>query len=488
MCRLALLLLLAPGSVTAADLPAVPAETPADAAARHARVKERRKGVDVICHRGASEHVHENTLEAFRAAFVLGADGNEIDIRATRDGVLVAFHDDMTDRILDVYGDVSDHTWADLQVARFRAPGRFGDQCRTPTLVEVFELHRRHAGLIHLDVKRPGLDTAIADLLTRMDLWDHVAYCSTDTAGAVLRDPRYVPRRYKGGLYLDRGEVFPDAIAAVLKRPGDGVIVDDPRGVAVALGRTLGKLPVEPVAPRAVPVRRAAPLPSEAELIAALGDAPDWDRVPTTPWDRVASAVRIRARARAAEQLLEAGASSPTALAALAERVKNRSLHPDWIDHGLDGAMALRTLLLLRAPNAVETARTALWRDDPALDRVADPRWKNPRPWTDFRVKLVAWPALERCPGPATEKLCREYLALDDTAARAIGPEQFEPAARALLAVSPRTETAVELMGHRLQVVRGRAVLNCLAHARERWARAALEKAAPHALAYRVGE
>src|SRR6185295_16062276 len=109
-------------------------------------------------------------LEAFRAAFELGADGNEFDIRKTKDGVLVVFHDDMTDRILDVYGDVSDHTWADLQKAAFRAPGRFDDQCRIPTLVEVFDLHRRHAGLMHLDIKRPGLDAAIADLLTRMDV------------------------------------------------------------------------------------------------------------------------------------------------------------------------------------------------------------------------------------------------------------------------------------------------------------------------------
>jgi hypothetical protein len=255
-----------------------------------------------------------------------------------------------------------------------------------PDAGEVFELHRRHAGLMHLDIKRPGLDAAIADLLTRMDLWDHVAYCSTDTAGAIVRDPRYVPRRYKGGLYLDRGEVFPDAIAAVLKRPGDGVIVDDPRGVALALGRTLGKLPAEPVSPRPVGHRVDVLLTSEEELVATLRDAPDWDWVPATALERAASAVRIRARARAAERLLMVGAKSPEALAALTERVTHRSLHPDWIEHGLDGAMALRTLLLLRAPGAVETARAALWRDDPALDRVADPRWKNPRPWTDFRV------------------------------------------------------------------------------------------------------
>jgi hypothetical protein len=41
-------------------------------------------------------------------------------------------------------------------------------------------------------------------------------------------------------------------------------------------------------------------------------------------------------------------------------------------------------------------------------------------------------------------------------------------------------------MKHRLPVVRGRAILDCLAHAKETWAISALEKAAPHALQYRV--
>jgi hypothetical protein len=154
--------------------------------------------------------------------------------------------------------------------------------------------------------------------------------------------------------------------------------------------------------------------------------------------------------------------------------------------HGFDGAMALRSLILLGAPDAVETARFALWRDDPALEPVVDPRWRNPRSWTDFRVKMVIFPALERLPGEATAKLCRDYLALSDEDARKIGPPLFEEAARALLAVSPRTETALELMKHRLQAVRGRAVLDCLARAKEPWARAALEEGAPEALALRV--
>jgi hypothetical protein len=470
----------------AADGLAIPAETPAAAKRRHSRVAERRKGVDIICHRGASELAHENTLEAFRATFELGGDGNEFDIRKTKDGVLVVFHDDMLDQLLEAYGDVSDYTWKELQRFPFRNPGRFGKDCRIPTLIEVFQLHRQFGGLMHLDIKRMGLDRDIAALLTRMDMWDHVGYCNQETGGVILRDKRLQLRRYKTGLYADHAEVFPAEIAKALKKPGDGFIVDDPRGAAIALGRKLGKLSQDPVAPRRLPRRgKKQEQPDLAKLIAILQKANDWDKVAQTKEEQAVSGARIRARAQAADRLLAAKATSKKAFAALDERARKRSLHKDWMFHGLDGAMALRSLILLRAPDAAGTARFALWRDDPALKPVIDPRWKNPRSWTDFRVKMVIFPALQQCPGPATEKLCRDYLALGDEEARKLGPPQFEKAGRALLAVSPRTETALELMKHRLMEVRGRAILYCLAHAKEKWAKNALEKGAPHALAYR---
>jgi glycerophosphoryl diester phosphodiesterase len=47
----------------------------------------------IIAHRGASGHATENSLEAFRKAAELGADGVELDVHATRDGRLVVFHD-----------------------------------------------------------------------------------------------------------------------------------------------------------------------------------------------------------------------------------------------------------------------------------------------------------------------------------------------------------------------------------------------------------
>ncbi|MFO0967951.1 MAG: glycerophosphodiester phosphodiesterase family protein [Gemmataceae bacterium] len=271
----------------AAEAP-IPKESAEQAGRRHEQVAGRRKGVAIFCHRGASVHAHENTLEAFRATFELGGDGNEFDIRQTKDGVLVVFHDDMLDRLLEAYGDVSDYTWAELRSFRFRSPGPLADECLIPTLVEVFELHRKYGGLMNLDIKRSGYDKAIADLLTRMDLWDHVAYCGKENGPAIVADARFKPRRYKAGLYLDRGEMFPDAIAAALKRVGDDLMVEDPCGAVLALGRKIGKLSKGPVTPQKREPRKGSAL-SEREALAFLSKADDWRVVAETDAAKEAS-------------------------------------------------------------------------------------------------------------------------------------------------------------------------------------------------------
>jgi glycerophosphoryl diester phosphodiesterase len=47
----------------------------------------------VLAHRGACRRAPENTVAAFRIAGELGADGVELDVRRTLDGVLVVSHD-----------------------------------------------------------------------------------------------------------------------------------------------------------------------------------------------------------------------------------------------------------------------------------------------------------------------------------------------------------------------------------------------------------
>jgi hypothetical protein len=96
------------------------------------------------------------------------------------------------------------------------------------------------------------------------------------------------------------------------------------------------------------------------------------------------------------------------------------------------------------------------------------------------------WPALAARPGAGTETLCRDYLELTDEAAGELGPLHFEAAAKTWISVSRKRETALELLNHRRQDVRGRAILECLAHSNQHWAFEALADLAPHALAYRI--
>lgn len=56
----------------------------------------------VIGHRGAPSIKVENSLEGVVEALKLGVDGVEVDVRATKDGSLVAFHDQSLSRILGV--------------------------------------------------------------------------------------------------------------------------------------------------------------------------------------------------------------------------------------------------------------------------------------------------------------------------------------------------------------------------------------------------
>ena len=48
----------------------------------------------VWAHRGASGYAPENTLDAFRKAVEMGADGIELDVQMTKDGELVVIHDE----------------------------------------------------------------------------------------------------------------------------------------------------------------------------------------------------------------------------------------------------------------------------------------------------------------------------------------------------------------------------------------------------------
>lgn len=69
----------------------------------------------IWAHRGDSSHAPENTMSAFSAAVESGADGIEMDVHLSKDGIPVVIHDDLLERTTDGKGAVSDVTLRQLR-------------------------------------------------------------------------------------------------------------------------------------------------------------------------------------------------------------------------------------------------------------------------------------------------------------------------------------------------------------------------------------
>jgi len=71
-----------------------------------------------FAHRGGSGERPENTMGAFEHAVSLGFGYLETDVHSTADGVLLAFHDSVLDRVTDQRGAVAELPWAVVKKAR----------------------------------------------------------------------------------------------------------------------------------------------------------------------------------------------------------------------------------------------------------------------------------------------------------------------------------------------------------------------------------
>lgn len=124
-------------------------------------------------HRGASGDAPENTLAAFRLAAEQGADGVELDVQLSADGVPVVIHDETLDRTTDGTGPVKDRTAAEL--ARLDA----GAGEHVPTLAEVLALLAPTGLEVNVELKNsvepyPGLEAAALDVVRAAGFEDRV--------------------------------------------------------------------------------------------------------------------------------------------------------------------------------------------------------------------------------------------------------------------------------------------------------------------------
>ncbi|MEL4356788.1 MULTISPECIES: glycerophosphodiester phosphodiesterase [unclassified Luteococcus] len=123
-----------------------------------------------LAHRGGSDwpanRGRENTLHAFGQAVALGYTHLETDVHATRDGRLVAFHDDVLDRVTDGHGSVAQTDFATLRRARIAGIDQI------PTLDEVLESFPQ--ARINIDIKAPGAVEPLVECLRAHRAQDRV--------------------------------------------------------------------------------------------------------------------------------------------------------------------------------------------------------------------------------------------------------------------------------------------------------------------------
>lgn len=179
----------------------------------------------VVAHRGFSSRAPENTLAAFRLAMEAGADGVELDVHLSRDGVPVVIHDERVDRTTDGTGLVRDHTLAELKqldAGRWFGPA-FGGE-RIPTLDEVLAAIGAQCRFLNVELKGgivpyPGLEQAVVEALMRTGALERTVVSSFNHFSLrVIK--RVGPALRTGVLYME-GLVDPWAYARLV--PADAI-------------------------------------------------------------------------------------------------------------------------------------------------------------------------------------------------------------------------------------------------------------------------
>ncbi|MFJ3974325.1 glycerophosphodiester phosphodiesterase [Streptomyces sp. NPDC090021] len=126
-----------------------------------------------IGHRGVMGVEPENTLRSYLRAERSGMDGIALDLRLSKDGVLVAVHDPDVDRTTDGSGAVADLTLAELRGLDA------GQGERVPVFEEVLDAVRSP---LQVSVEDRAAAGALAELVLRRDLVSRVEIASTDEA------------------------------------------------------------------------------------------------------------------------------------------------------------------------------------------------------------------------------------------------------------------------------------------------------------------
>lgn len=115
----------------------------------------------VIAHRGASFAAPENTIYAFNAAIEAGADGIELDVQQTKDGVPVVVHDINLKRIAGINREVSSFTYD--EISQLDVGSWFDEKYSDASIMKLEDVIELAGGKVFLNIelKRGALNRNI---------------------------------------------------------------------------------------------------------------------------------------------------------------------------------------------------------------------------------------------------------------------------------------------------------------------------------------
>jgi len=194
----------------------------------------------VFAHRGGSGLAPENTIAAFDNGLALGADGLELDVHLSRDGVVVVHHDATVDRTTNGHGPIAAMDWAEVRALDAGAwRGERFAGARIPSLEDTIELIVGAGLLLCVEIKgtaddAPATAVAVARLIRDRGLLDQVFISSAlDGALAAARaevgSPLLAPERLPEAGPSDPATAVAQAVAldaAVLQHRWEDLTTD----------------------------------------------------------------------------------------------------------------------------------------------------------------------------------------------------------------------------------------------------------------------
>lgn len=168
----------------------------------------------MFAHRGASAHRFENTMAAFKEALHLGADGLEIDVQITSDGIPVVLHDPGLQRVAGRRRPVSSLAWSELEHIRIgKRFWRLFMGSRVPSLRETVSFCLLHNIALNIELKETVIANpeSLNEILDMAALLDQVHFSSFDYG--ILQRVRELEPKMETALLLKKRQLEPNRLA-----------------------------------------------------------------------------------------------------------------------------------------------------------------------------------------------------------------------------------------------------------------------------------